>query len=150
MILVADIGLKMQNTGKVILEDLTTEQIEWLETKCPLFLESFARDLECLRRYIKTFQENLMIPKMTHPLGKAWSQPSRDKILVCKDHVVMSSKTLSELLDYTRSMPSGVYEGKMWKVGTDAGHWLLCWYGLSDKPDSCSTNHRRIELDEKF
>ena len=52
-------------------------------------------------------------------------------------------------------MPSGVYEGKMWRrrepyqheagdVREATGRWYLMWFGASDNPDNCSINHRKI------
>jgi len=55
----------------------------------------------------------------------------------------MTEFELNALADYSHSMPSGVYEGKMWKR-FDAGIWLLMWFGNSDIPDNCSVNWREI------
>lgn len=64
-----------------------------------------------------------------------------------------------ELKDYSATVPSGVYEGKMWKrndglyANSDASHfvtpkqptkWLLCWYGPSTNPDNCVIDYREI------
>lgn len=86
-----------------------------------------------------------VIPPMTHPYGQHWKQPDRAEILIDDKHAVMSKSSLEKLLDYSNSQPSGVYEGKMWrvKIGKPT-RWFLCWFGYSQKPDCCSNNHREI------
>lgn len=95
------------------------------------------------------------IPPITHPLGKYWIQPSPDSILVDESHALMDQATFDKLGDYSGSMPSGVYEGKMWsrldgmydeKFLATGGQpeWLLVWYGPSTDPDKCSINSRKI------
>ena len=72
---------------------------------------------------------NNIIPDMVHPLGKHWQQPNRDNILIDDTHALMSERCLGELHDYSTSIPTGVYEGKMWKAHKkllDA--WVLRWY----------------------
>lgn len=83
---------------------------------------------------------------MTDPLGKYWDQPSRDNIVIDDDYAVMDKKTLEALYDYSRSMPTGVYPGKMWKAVMPNGKVLLRWYGESDDPTMCSNNQREILL----
>lgn len=82
------------------------------------------------------------IPPMLDPLGRYWLQPKREEIEVDATHAVMSRSAFAKLSDYSRSQPSGVYSGKMWKrlaersqhlpcgEAVEAGAWLLCWYGL--------------------
>jgi hypothetical protein len=95
------------------------------------------------------------IPVITHPLGRSWRQPSLDHILVDDTHAVMSRCTFEELHEYSGTMPTGVYEGKMWRrhngiydraflAAGGKPNWTLCWYGPSDKPDMCSINVRDI------
>ena len=93
------------------------------------------------------------IPRMTHPLSVHWDQPNRREITVDATHAMMSRATLDKLHDYSCSIPSGVYEGKMWKRASEymrnppdfePEFWLLCWYGPSKDPDQCSVNTRRI------
>lgn len=89
------------------------------------------------------------IPPMTHPLGKHWQQPSADSILIDDTHAIMDSKALDSLADYSRSMPSGVYPGKMWKAIAKDGRRFLCWYGLvNGREDICSNNFREILIVE--
>lgn len=68
------------------------------------------------------------IPPMTDPMGKYWRQPSLDEIVIDRTHAVMTQDTLQELADYSASLPSAVYQGKMWRRRCGAS-WYLCWYG---------------------
>lgn len=68
------------------------------------------------------------IPQMTHPLSKGWSQPDTTKILITDVRAVMSKKIFDDLAEYTTSIPTGVYAGKMWKANTVEGVWILRWY----------------------
>jgi hypothetical protein len=84
-----------------------------------------------------------IIPPMTHPYGKHWEQPDISEILIDDTHAVMGSDTLSKIKDYSRSLPSGVYAGKMWRASDDGIVWYLKWWTDSETaPDKC-TNHTR-------
>jgi hypothetical protein len=99
---------------------------------------------------------------MTHPLSRHWDQPARDEILVDGTHACMTEATFAKLPEYSSTIPSGVYEGKMWRrhdgifvrsygraPSADVlatAKWLLCWYGPSSVKDSCSINYREILL----
>ena len=92
----------------------------------------------------RRFDKN-MIPEMTDPLGKHWPQPKRSKILIDDTHALMDKETFDQLLEYSSSLPSGVYEGKMWKKAFGLDHeWQLGWYGSSDSPGLCSVKFRVI------
>lgn len=86
------------------------------------------------------------IPAMTNALGRHWRQPHRSAIEVDDTHALMDEATFKALSEYSTSMPSGVYPGKMWKCnqrGTD--NWWLCWYGVVEgRDDVCSNNNREI------
>ena len=95
------------------------------------------------------------IPRpMLHPYGKHWTQPDPNNILVDDTHALMTQADFNQLSDYTQSQPSGVYEGKMWKVqdfihlrGGGARRlktWYLRWFGVADEPTKCSNNCRVI------
>lgn len=92
------------------------------------------------------------IPPMTHPLGRHWRQPAASRILIDDTHALMDRETLDALLEYSGTLPTGVYPGKMWKRNgaprcTDTPpRWSLCWYGESDKSDHCSVNFREVLL----
>jgi len=93
-----------------------------------------------------------IIPPMDHPLSRHWHQPSASAIEIDNTHALMSRKTLEALPEYSCSQPTGVYEGKMWRrrrvYVADCDEWLLCWYGLSDKPDCVSNHVRKILIVE--
>lgn len=97
------------------------------------------------------------IPQITDPLGRHWQQPSPEKIAIDETHALMDYATFAALADYSSSIPSGVYDGKMWRRHDgifdrrflDSGvipEWLLMWYGPSDDPGKCSINSRKILL----
>lgn len=86
-----------------------------------------------------------IIPPITDPLGRNWPQPSLDGILVDDTHAVMTHATFNALLEYSRSTPSGVYPGKMWKAVMKDRTAYLCWFGIIEgQPDLCSNNAREI------
>ena len=99
------------------------------------------------------------IPPITDPMGRNWDQPDRHRIAVDAKHALMEEATFNALHEYSTTIPTGVYEGKMWRrhdgiaargrhgeivMKQEQGTWLLCWYGPSDEPDRCSINHRVI------
>lgn len=84
------------------------------------------------------------IPPMTHPLSRHWIQPSVHNIEIDETHALMGEVSFKELKDYSASLPSGVYEGKMWK-SKYRGSWYLVWYGFAEG-DFCSNNFREILL----
>lgn len=76
---------------------------------------------------------NTIIPDMVHPFGKYWEQPDKSKILIDDKHALMSRHTLEELKEYSTTIPTGAYEGKMWKACLYTGNgkemdWYLRWY----------------------
>lgn len=94
------------------------------------------------------------IPPITDPLGSSWIQPDRSRMLVDDKHALMTKATFLSLKEYSSTMPSGVYEGKMWSrhdgsfdrsPDREPPVWLLCWYRNS-KPGYCSTEFRKIIL----
>jgi len=89
------------------------------------------------------------IPAITDPMGAHWRQPDRAQILIDEKHAVMTANTLRELADYSCSMPTAVYPGKMWRCrrnyDDESKGWLLRWYGYSPEPGYCS-NHQRLIL----
>lgn len=87
---------------------------------------------------------NESIPPMNNPLGSHWSQPNVQNIDIDETHALMDEKSFNELKDYSGSLPSGVYEGKMWKRKYK-GSWYLAWYGFAEG-DFCSNNFREILL----
>lgn len=91
------------------------------------------------------------IPPMTHPLSRQWDQPDVSGFLIDATHCVLLRKDWEELTAYDSSIPSGVYDGKVWRTSMKrlAVHNFCTdyvrWYGPSDDPDRCSI-HTRLAL----
>lgn len=91
-----------------------------------------------------------IIPPITSELGRSWSQPPRENILIDDRHALMSQKDFEALADYSLSQPTGCYDGKMWKsqdfdrYGRFTGYWLLRWFGPCEKPGYSRTYFREI------
>jgi hypothetical protein len=90
-----------------------------------------------------------MIPAMTDPMGAHWPQPCHAAVLVDDTHAVVSTADFLLLREYSGTLPSGVYPGKMWRRHNGIHDpqcsvpvWLLCWYGDSPHPNRCSINSR--------
>lgn len=89
------------------------------------------------------------IPPMTDPLGRYWNQPSVDQITLDDTHALMDGRAFNGLANYSASLPSGVYPGKMWKAVFNDGTAQLRWYGIVEgRPDICSNNCREILVAE--
>lgn len=80
----------------------------------------------------------------------AWRQPNRDEICVSDDTAIMSISAYNKLYEYSSTVPTGVYPGKMWRcVDRDrlndgqVFQEYLCWYGYVDG-DTCSINSRKL------
>lgn len=86
-----------------------------------------------------------MIPQMTHELSQYWHQPDRENIETDDTHALMMPEDFCLLSDYSHSLPSGVYPGKMWKL-KHKGDWVLAWYSDSGNPNHCDINYRTILL----
>lgn len=77
-----------------------------------------------------------IIPEMTDPLGQCWEQPVRQDILIGDDTAIMPKAAYDQLKEYSTTLPSGVYPGKMWKrIEIDAAAPFtvtayLGWYGM--------------------
>lgn len=84
---------------------------------------------------------------MTNPMGRYWEQPATDKILVDGEVALMERSTFEQLSEYSASIPTGVYPGKMWRRNDgiyDAQAtktvWMLGWFGECPDPNRCSVN----------
>lgn len=58
--------------------------------------------------------ENI-IPKITDKRGMSWKQPHRRYIEIDEEYALMTKQTFEGLREYSVTIPSGEYEGKMWK-----------------------------------
>ncbi|TWI65193.1 hypothetical protein IP91_02600 [Pseudoduganella lurida] len=85
-----------------------------------------------------------MIPLMTDPLGRHWQQPADIREAPMDDmHVLLTPRQIDGLLDYSRSYPSGTYDGKCWKrEGEDC--WYLCWYEPHAQAGKIGIGYRTI------
>ena len=68
------------------------------------------------------------IPECVHPLSRVWDQPKSKDIEIDNSHALMSEKQFNQLHEYSTSVPTGVYSGKMWKARIRNGKWYLRWY----------------------
>lgn len=59
--------------------------------------------------------ENI-IPKITDKRGMLWKQPHRRYIEIDEEYALMTKQTFEDLREYSVTIPSGEYEGKMWKA----------------------------------
>ena len=82
-------------------------------------------------------------PIMVDPMGQHWTQPARHEVLIDDNHAVMSKRSLSTLMNYSASVTSGVYDGKMWKT-LHNGAWYLRWFSPSENTGHCKINARLI------
>lgn len=81
-----------------------------------------------------------VIPPITDPRGRLWDQPNQEDILVDDKVAVMGKSTLGKLREYSVTIPTGAYAGKMWK-SRYVGGWVLRWY--SDAQGETLTIHSR-------
>lgn len=88
--------------------------------------------------------KNNVIPVITDPLGAHWQQPEIDDIEVDDTHALMSKSSFDKLLEYSTTIPSGVYIGKMWKGQYRQGPWYLAWFSKCDDPKFVNNNYREI------
>ena len=86
-----------------------------------------------------------MIPPITDPLGVYWDQPDTKDILVDETHAIMTERTLEQLAEYSASIPTGTYDGKMWRARGQS-RWFLRWYGPHPDPTQISIHTREILL----
>jgi hypothetical protein len=87
------------------------------------------------------------IPPITDPLGKYWEQPLLEEISLTLASAWMTEKVFLKLKTYQTSIPSGTYNGKMWKCRDHRGRWLLAWYGQHPDPKLISINYLRIQIE---
>lgn len=83
------------------------------------------------------------IPVITNPLGKVWKQPDTKNILISYKYAAMFESDFNKLLEYSSSIPSGVYIGKMWKMKRGET-WYLAWFSECEDPNYVNNNYREI------
>jgi len=72
-------------------------------------------------------EKDNIIPPMTHAYGSCWQQPPTHLILIDDTHAVMYRIVFEKLMDYTRSQPSALYNGKVWK-GQCLSEGTMKWF----------------------
>jgi hypothetical protein len=74
-----------------------------------------------------------VVPPITDPLGRHWDQPAAEDILLHEKHALMTPGTFKQLHEYSTTLPTGTYSGKMWRrripFRGEPARWFLCWYG---------------------
>ena len=86
------------------------------------------------------------IPPMTDPLGKHWEQPRDIRHAPMNGtHVLLDRIQFNQLHDYSASIPSGVYDGKCWRIRYRGVHYLR-WYGPCADPKQCAIEQRIIAI----
>jgi hypothetical protein len=83
------------------------------------------------------------IPPIDVRSGRSWAQPSPKNILIDDTHALMSLKDFNSLCDYSWSVPTGVYPGKMWRSTFGNQAFYLRWYSEVEN-DLCHLNQRII------
>lgn len=92
-----------------------------------------------------------VLPALESPYSPGvWQQPPRESILIDKTHALMTRTTFEKLAEYSSTMPSGVYPGKLWRRHDGiydrkckTPRWLLCWYGAVNA-DKCPIEFREV------
>lgn len=93
-----------------------------------------------------------VVPQITEPMGRNWRQPDRSRIVMDETHAFMTRRAFEELAEYSHSMPTGVYDGKMWRSqyatrrGGPFALFYIHWYAPSiiGDPTMCSTMTREV------
>ena len=86
-----------------------------------------------------------IIPTIIDPSGKSWQQPHRSFIELDDTHALMSEQTFKGLKEYSTTIPTGRYEGKMWK-GFANGEWYLVWFDTDENPNCLRIEKRKIVI----
>lgn len=78
-------------------------------------------------------------------MGKYWDQPSRDSIKFEDNVAEMSLEDFHKLHEYSSTIPTGTYVGKMWKA-LRGGLWYLVWYDVDPDPKMLAIKSRLIRF----
>lgn len=93
------------------------------------------------------------LPALDSPYGpNVWNQPPRDSIAIDATHALMTRGTFEALVEYSGSLPTGAYPGKLWRrhdgifdrQSKEPPKWLLGWYGPTADPSKVSINFREV------
>jgi len=86
-------------------------------------------------------RDGLEIPAPDPEWLSLWKQPDRSRILLDDRYAILSQEDADSLCQYSDSVPSGEWTGKMWRTTTPTGDYLR-WYLVSG--ESCWTFTRII------
>lgn len=107
------------------------------------------------QRRIESAPDYHIIPPITDPMGRHWHQPDRFDIEISQAGfgiAWMSQKTMDKLPEYSSTVPTGTYAGKMWRADVNRDpvktpEWWLCWMAWSKKnPQDLLIHNRPIEI----
>lgn len=76
---------------------------------------------------------SVIIPPILDPMGAGWRQPDANSITIEGNVAFMSQADFNLLYDYSSTIPTGVYPGKMWRALASDG-WHLRWMGECEDP----------------
>ncbi len=90
----------------------------------------------------------MVIPDCLHPLSKYWDQPENIDVEIDDTYAMMTKESFDLLKNYSMSVPSGIYIGKMWKAQARISLvWYLRWYKeYPQDPSKCIWDQRIILL----
>jgi len=86
-----------------------------------------------------------IIPPMTDPLCAHWEQPALERILLSPREASMTFADFERLAEYSASIPTGTYLGKMWR-SRRRNEWFLHWYDVDPDPKMLAIPSRRIVI----
>lgn len=97
------------------------------------------------------YTADILIPPITHHLGKKWRQPDTKEILMDvfggEENFIMTEAILAKIQRYDSSIPSAVYEGKMWVSVFDGCNFTLKWFqNKTNTDDRCDIKCRKIRI----
>lgn len=69
------------------------------------------------------------VPPITDRLGRHWEQPPVQDIEFDYEYAYMTEEAFDKLGEYSTSIPTATYAGKMWKARIGkTKNWKLRWY----------------------
>lgn len=85
------------------------------------------------------------VPSVHTEWVKLWDQPDPNAFAwdLAEKEVFLSEAEFNGLREYSRSNPSGVYPGKMWKARISDGQWILHFFGFSYKAGTNEINEKK-------
>lgn len=132
----------MRSRGKAIRVPIARIGGVWT-VRTAIFVSRGLTILISPRKQKRKMTAEQVIPPIIDPRGKCWQQPHRRFIEVDDKYALMSEQTFKALKEYSTTLPSGQYAGKMWKAKI-GDKWYLRWYSDSHRPECIDINNREI------